>query len=161
MAHALLPPNQHWVSGIHASTHALLPPCSALVMHARTLLHPCCSALVSWLAYTHAHSFLRTNIDSVTAGQGTNQALEDAVSLGRHLGSRGVSPEALREYEASRMERVRLVALQSSVQGGGAYHLKKTPGMEKIGSEEYPQLKDFQATMFGITFEPLEPASKT
>lgn len=43
------------------------------------------------------------------AGQGLNQAMEDAVELGHFLSQQGLLPDSLRQYEASRIPRVQEV----------------------------------------------------
>ena len=57
-------------------------------------------------------------------GQGTNQALEDALEFGRAVGRHGASPEALKAYEAVRIPaatRVQRgsVAIAKSMASGG------------------------------------------
>jgi hypothetical protein len=79
------------------------------------------------------------------------------VSIGKHLAARGATPEAFREYEASRVKRVRLVALQSSLQGGAAYQAKDLQGILQA-TEMYPELQDFAGYMVRVTFEALAPA---
>lgn len=41
-----------------------------------------------------------------TAGQGVNQALEDAVELAQAINKGGLTPDSLRAYESSRIPRV-------------------------------------------------------
>ena len=57
-------------------------------------------------------------------GQGTNQALEDALELGRAVGKLGATPQALKAYEAVRIPaatRVQRgsVAIAKSMSSGG------------------------------------------
>jgi hypothetical protein len=79
------------------------------------------------------------------------------VSIGKHLAARGATPEALREYETSRVKRVRLVALQSSLQGGAAYQARGFQGVLQA-TDMYPELQDFMGYLGRVTFEALAPA---
>lgn len=57
-------------------------------------------------------------------GQGTNQALEDALEFGRAVGRLGATPEALKEYEriripqATRVQRGSVTIAKSMASGG-------------------------------------------
>lgn len=83
-------------------------------------------------------------------GQGTNQALEDALEFGRAVGELGATPEALREYTSRR------VAHATRVQRGSVAIAQSMASGGKVSELEW---YDANADVLTKKFEALSPAS--
>lgn len=68
------------------------------------------------------------------AGQGVNQAFEDAVELAQAIQRGGLTQESLRAYEAQRIPRIREVMAASMVSFclDGARHALQSPSTDGI-----------------------------
>lgn len=82
-------------------------------------------------------------------GQGTNQALEDALEFGRAVGEHGATPEALRAYTAAR------VAHATRVQGGSVSIAKAMTEKKPITELSWYDAND---DVLKKSFVPLVPA---
>lgn len=80
-------------------------------------------------------------------GQGANLALEDAVMLAASIAQHGVNESALREFEAARLPRWRLVSANSWENATAAYE-GRSPRVDnaaffrQVHSIDFPTLKE-------------------
>eukprot|EP00208_Stichococcus_sp_RCC1054_P001533 CAMPEP_0206142378 /NCGR_PEP_ID=MMETSP1473-20131121/16630_1 /ASSEMBLY_ACC=CAM_ASM_001109 /TAXON_ID=1461547 /ORGANISM="Stichococcus sp, Strain RCC1054" /LENGTH=440 /DNA_ID=CAMNT_0053537357 /DNA_START=156 /DNA_END=1478 /DNA_ORIENTATION=- len=88
-------------------------------------------------------------------GQGLGQAAEDAHALALALQEHGLTAEALRAYEDSRWERVKVIGDVEQALAMSAYSKKAQDTTEK--HNEILTTSNYQEMCFGAKFAPLQP----
>lgn len=91
-------------------------------------------------------------------GQGTNQALEDALEVGRIIADGGPTEEAMRAFEESRMDRWKLSASISEAVAAATYGNKGNLTLEEFGKKV--DKDEIERLLWGVKFAPLKTASK-